>query len=193
LSAFTTSKGAVFGRAEIPEYKLRFGGSNADQIRNSLNGQGEIKIEEGRIALFDLVDTIQQRVKKMLTGETPAQGATNFTRFASRLVIQDRKIQMPELVLENPSLRVTGQGSIGFDRSLNFDLVANLSGDLASQLSSRLVGSNQAELHVPVRVRGTVDSPKVYPDVGRMVKERAVEKAKSLLDKLFQKQEEPKP
>jgi hypothetical protein len=50
---------------------------------------------------------------------------------------------------------------------------------------------------VPVRVRGTVDSPRVQPDLGRLVKDQVqqqvTERAKGLLDSIFNRKQEPPP
>jgi uncharacterized protein involved in outer membrane biogenesis len=191
LGAFTSAEDAVFGRAEIPEYRIQFTGENAQQIRDSLKGQGRITLEDGRVTLFDLLGTIQQHVGKLLTGESPAEGATDFIRFASRLQIHNRQILVPELVLENSSSQVSGQGYVGFDKVMRFDLVTNVTGDLATKLSGKLGGAGRNQLRVPVKVRGTVNSPRVYPDVGRMATEQAVEKATGLLKSLFKKKEDP--
>lgn len=187
LDAFTSAGNAVFGRAEIPEYRLQFSGENAQNMRDSLTGQGRINLEEGRIAIFDLLGTIQQQLKRVTTGEAAAQQETSFTRLSARVEIKHRQLLVPELALEHPATEVSGQGSVGFDQSLNFDLITSLTGDLAGRLGGKPDSSGVAQLRVPVRVRGSVNSPKLYPDVGRMVKQKAIEKATGLLDSLLKK------
>lgn len=56
-----------------------------------------------------------------------------------------------------------------------------MTGRLAARFNSKPDAAGVAHLRVPVKVRGTLESPKVYPDVAGMVKAAAVEKAKGLI------------
>ncbi len=190
LAAFASSKDAVFGRAEIPEYRLQFAGANADQIRDSLAGEGRIVLEQGHIALFDLPGTIRRHAQRLLSGVSPpAQGQTNFARLTSRVRIQNRQLQLQDLLLDHPNTQVSGQGEVGFDRSLNLDLVTTVGGDVAALLGAKPGASGKATVRVPVKVAGTVEAPKLYPDIGRLATDQAVEKARGLLDSIFRKKQ----
>ena len=112
LGAFTSTKDAVSGVAEIPEYRLRFAGKDARQIQNSLSGQGLIKLQDGRVALFDLLNTIEGKVKNLMQGESAAPGATDFVRLSSHFEIKNSQILLPDLVLENASSVVSGRGHL---------------------------------------------------------------------------------
>jgi uncharacterized protein involved in outer membrane biogenesis len=94
LNAFTTSKDKAFGRAEIPSYRLSFAGRDAVEIKNSLNGNGKVALEEGRIAMFDMVNTIQGNLNKALGGSQPAAGETDFARFASSVEIGGQMMRL---------------------------------------------------------------------------------------------------
>jgi uncharacterized protein involved in outer membrane biogenesis len=197
MAAFTSSADAIFGLAEIPSYEIQFAGADAQEIQNSLHGHGQIRLEEGRVAIFDLLGTIERHAKKMLTGEEPATGQTNFTRFATDVAIANRRITFSNLALDSAAAVINGQGVVTFDQELQFDLAALVSGALAQSLT-RLTGGTSQTVQVPVRVRGTVDSPQVQPDLGRLVKDQVkqqvTERAKGLLDSIFnQKQEPPQP
>lgn len=187
--AFTTAKDPVFGRAEIPEYELRFAGKNAAELRNSLAGSGSIRLEEGRVALFDLLGTIEGKINKVLGGEEGKPGATNFLKFAAKFEIGNGRIDFPEIALQDSSASVMGQGFVGFDHALSFDLVTDAAGGLASRLGGKFGSASLTNLRIPVRVRGTLESPKVYPDVGGMAKTAAVEKARGLLDSFLKKRQ----
>jgi uncharacterized protein involved in outer membrane biogenesis len=194
LAAFTSSTDAIFGLAEIPSYEIQFAGADADEIRNSLDGRAQIRLEEGRIAIFDLLGTIDRHAKKMLTGEEPAAGETNFTRFATDVTVANRRMTFTNLALESAAAVINGQGVVTFDQELQFDLAALVSGALAQSLT-RLTGGASQTVQVPVRVGGTVDSPRVQVDLGRLVKEQVkeqvMEKTKGLLDSIFNRKQEP--
>ena len=190
LNAFTASKDKAFGRAEIPAYRLSFSGRDGDEIRNSLSGSGKVTLEEGRIAMFDMVNTIQGNLNKALGGSQPAAGDTDFARFASSVEIGGQMMRLPDLALESSQTQITGQGYITFAKELNFDLVSTIHGPLAATISSRKDASGQPVAGVPVRVRGTIDQPQVTPDVGKMAVETIKEQATGILDQLFRKKEQ---
>ena len=187
LRAFTESGEALFGAAEISQYRLRFAGATSEEIRNSLTGQGQITLGEGRVSMFDLLDTIQRHMKKILGGDSAAEGDTDFVRAESGFEIRDRQVHLANLVLENSSSSITGGGHFTFDEELHIDLVTDVLGGLSSTLGS-LVGlsGSGGSLRVPVRVRGTFAEPKVRPDIGSLLKQQVG----GLLDLFTKKPEE---
>jgi len=197
LRAFTAAKESVSGVAEIPDYRIEFAGRDAAQLRDSLRGGGTIRVEQGKVALFDLLGTIEGRVRNVLAGEEGKAGATDFLTLTGRFEIRNGRLVFPELALQNASSTVTGQGWVAFDHAISFDLVTDMTGELASRLAGKRDAAGAGRLRVPVRVRGTLESPKVYPDIGGMVKGAAVEKARGLLDSFLKRRsgetEAPKP
>jgi len=187
LRAFTAAKDPVSGMAEMPEYRIQFAGTNAVQIRDSLAGDGRIIVRDGKVGLFDLVGTIEAKLNSLLGGDTGKAGTTDFLKLATRFEIKNGRVTLPDLVLESSSSSVGGQGYFGFDNALSFDLATDITGALAAKLGGRPDSAGTAHLRVPVRVRGTLQSPKVYPDVAGMAKATAVEKAKGLLDSFLKK------
>jgi uncharacterized protein involved in outer membrane biogenesis len=191
LAAFTSMGDKVSGMAEIPIYQISFAGRNAEEMRDSLNGAGNITLEKGRFALFDLLNTVEQVVKRASRGDQPASGSTDFTTFQSSFRIANRQVNLPDLVLENGASRIAGQGYFTFLGEIGFDLVTNVTGELAASLGGRPDSSGRAQFQVPVKVRGSLESPKVYPDVGRLAVQTATEKAAGLLDRFLNKKKPP--
>jgi hypothetical protein len=183
LAAFTEAKGKASGIAEAPEYQVKFAGQNAAEVRQSLSGQGVVTLDKGRFAVFDLLASIERRVTKVLTGEAPAEGETDFTRFRTGFRIAGGKIFLEPLALENNSSQTSGQGFLTFDQELSLDLETTVTGRLAALLGGKPDASGNVQATVPVKVRGTVRAPKVYPDLGQIVSRRA----KGLMDRLLSK------
>jgi uncharacterized protein involved in outer membrane biogenesis len=187
LSAFSSSKNTLSGRADISEYSLQFSGANADQIRASLAGSGTIRLTEGRVAMFDLLGSIESKIRNVLAGGGGSAGSTDFATLDSRFDIRNNQLLLSDILLEAPAASVTGKGTVGFDHSLEFDLDAAIAGGLASKLGAKPEAKGQTGIKVPVKVRGTLESAKVYPDVAGMVKEKVVERTKGLLDSFVKK------
>lgn len=176
--AFTSAEGKIYGVAEIPTYSVQFSGSSADQIRDSAAGSGRLTVAKGRIAAIDMLASIQRALNQ--SGEQAA-GETPFTTLVSDLNIGQRRLDITGMQLDSPALRLAGKGAIGFDQSLDFDLEARVTG-AAARLVSQIARRAQAdEAAVPVKVTGTVNSPRVRPDVRKLATGAAESLFKSLL------------
>jgi uncharacterized protein involved in outer membrane biogenesis len=193
LRAFTTAKDSLFGLAEISQYQLQFAGGNAAELRNSLAGGGDLSLLEGKVALFDLLGSIEAKLRRALGGDAGQPGTTDFLKLTSRFEVANGQVTFPDLVLQNSSSNVTGQGYFNFGRELSFDLTADLAGALAARLGGKPDAGGTAHLRVPVKVRGSLDSPKVYPDVASMAKSAVTEKAVGLLDSFLKKRKSAEP
>ena len=183
LGAFTNVDNAVFGAAELPRYTLRSTGRNADQLRARLAGNGRVELEEGRLALFDLMNTIERHASKLLGGESSARGQTKFLRLATSFRIEDQRVMLPDATLEGYTMAVSGQGYFTFDKELHLDLDAAIRGKLASVLGGRPDQSGVPTAGLPVTIRGTMNDPKVRPAVGKVVEQKARGFFESLLRK----------
>lgn len=181
LGAFTTAKNSLSGVAEIPRYQLRFAGKDAAGIRNSLQGEGSVQVRDGKVSLFDLVGTVEEKIRGVLGGESGKKGDTNFVTFDARFQIDNAQMKVTALALRDSSSSVTGEGVVGFDHALSFDLTTDIIGGTMARLIGR-GGAGGSRLRVPVKVRGTLESPKVYPDVAGLAKAQVVDRAKGLLD-----------
>lgn len=170
VSAFSSARDKVFGNLALERYEMSFSGRNADEMKNSLNGKGQIDIQEGYISLFDLFATIDKYSSKLLGGGDKADGQTQFTTFISPVQIRDRQVYLPDAILKGSSSAIRGQGHITFDKQLHFDLQAGYSGTLATTLGGKPGPDGQPQIVIPVRVRGTVDAPRVTPDFGEVIK-----------------------
>ncbi len=170
VSAFGSTRDKVFGNLAVDRYEMSFAGRNADEMRNSLNGKGNIDIQEGYISLFDLFATIDKYSSKLLGGGEAADGQTQFTTFISPVQIRDRHVYLPDAILKGTSSAIRGQGHITFDKQLHFDLQAGYSGALATTLGGKPGADGQPQIAIPVRVRGTLDAPRVMPDFGQVIK-----------------------
>jgi uncharacterized protein involved in outer membrane biogenesis len=122
LSAFTDAAGVAFGNLKMPRYDIRFNGRDSEQIFNSLSGSGRIELSNGRFEIFDTLQTIEGHAQKLISGQSAASGATNFVEFSTDLAVRDQRVQTSSIVLRGDTLRIDGDGSFGFDQSLQLDL-----------------------------------------------------------------------
>ena len=187
MSALASASDKVSGTVAVPQYNVRFAGADADQIRNSLAGSGNLTLEEGQISAFNLLGTIQKKADKLLGGDSPEPGETEFTTLSSDFEIRSQQVHLTNILLDSPASDVSGQGYFTFEKELYFDLQATVQGALAATLGGKPNSEGTTVASVPVKIRGTVDSPKVSPDIGRIVED----KVKGVLDSLFKKRQQP--
>ena len=183
MSALTSATDKISGTVAVPQYNLRFAGADADQIRNSLGGSGKLTLEEGEISAFNLLGTIQKHADKLLGGDSSEPGETEFTTLSSDFEIRNQQVHLTNILLDSSASDVTGQGHFTFEKELNFDLQATVQGALAAALGGKPNSEGTTVASVPVKVRGTVDSPRVSPDIGRIVGD----KVKGVLDSIFKR------
>jgi uncharacterized protein involved in outer membrane biogenesis len=203
LTAFTDAGGVAFGNLKMPRYEIRFAGRDSEQIFNSLQGSGRVELSDGRFEIFDTLQTIEAHAQKLISGESAASGSTSFVEFSSNLAVQDQRVQMTGITLRSDTLHIDGDGSFGFDQSLQLDFRSAVSGALAQLLGGRQDAEGVAWVVVPMRVRGSIANPSVTPDLGRLVRDEALRRASGLLDSLIGgeadeapaegEQEQPKP
>ncbi len=187
LGAFTDTKDVLFGLLELRRYDLEFRGSSAEEIQRSLTGSGRLELSDDRMALFDVVKTVEQHFNKILKGEQAAGGFTSFVRFGTDFAVANETVTTPNLLLENDAVRVGGGGSFNFANKLDYNLSSLITGAIAKTLGGRANADGIAQLAVPLRVKGDFSSPLVTPDFKAIAKQQAVKQATSLLDGLFNK------
>lgn len=186
LNAFAGAGRHIAGVADIPDFRLRFAGRNAGEIRESLEGGGTLLMPEGKVEVLDLVAAIEQHAKAILSGETRAEGATDFLNLATSFDVRGQRLTFPDLRMETRSSSTGGAGYVTFEGGLHFDLLTTVRGNLAQLLRGRPDSSGQPAVRVPVIVRGTLEHPKAAPDIEGM----AIRKAFGFLEQLLRKGED---
>lgn len=171
----------------MPSSELQFSGRNAAEILSSLKGTAKISVTQGRLAALDLPATLQRTLGTQQPTDG-SKGTTQFTSLSGDVTIAQSKMNIENLLLDAPGIRLTGSGVIGFDEGLNLSLIARLTGGLAQLV-------NTGPLHlpaglntdVPLLVTGTVDNPKVRPEIGKMVKNDLHDAVKGILGGFLKK------
>lgn len=182
LSSFTSGNDKVYGLLSMPSSALQFAGNNAAEILSSLRGSAKLSVTQGRLAALDFATTLE-RVIGSQQSAAGAKGATPFSTLSADLTIGQSRIHVENLLLDAPTgLRITGNGVIGFDQSINFSLLAHLGGSLARLASlGPLHLPSGVTPDVPLTVTGTVESPQVHPQIGKMAKDAIHETVRGIL------------
>ena len=151
------------------DINLSMSGDEPERIKQTLNGQGYLKFNDGAIVGIDLAAMVRNvgsafgLAKK--GGERPK---TDFTELDIPYSIKNGAVNTPQSNLKSPFIRVIAAGTADLVKeTLDFRVepkaVASIKGQGAE--------AQQGGIMVPVVVSGTFSSPKFRPDVSAAAKQ----------------------
>ncbi len=190
LQAFSPeSAGSILGTlALVLDLKGRAGDESPE---GTVTGTARLAVTEGVLTGDSLVAGISRGLKAV--GVEPPDGdITPFESLTADFTLRDRLAITDNLELRSPHLDLTGSGSFGLDRSLDFRLDARLSTEVTAALVAKagtvgnLVGGS-GRLRIPIGISGTLEDPRVGVDLQNLVKGTAKERLKDKLKGLFRK------
>jgi AsmA protein len=158
----------------------------AETIKDTLKGEGTLKLGEGRIKASPLTSAVA-----LFTGleelREPPLGSADFD-----FKVKDRKVLL-EGVAQSSLYRANPSGSVGMDGTL--DLVMDLA--LAPRLTEKLPGrlaaytaDKEGWSSIPLRIRGTTGKPSVGLNV-KGVEKKIEEKVKEKITEGIEKRLKP--
>lgn len=172
-------------------FNLEFNASGASQaaIMQSLDGKGGFNLNDGAIKgvnIVKLANAVAKLYEGGLTNPATITSAvaeaqrpdekTDFSKFLSQFTIADGLVQAPTITLEGPYLAMTGVGEINLPGQ-SIDL------RLLPKASTSTEGTAGRTIAVPVRVGGTFSKPTLAIDIESLVRGKAEQTLKGLLDK----------
>ncbi len=134
-------------------FNLDIGGYLKD--KSSWNGAGNFEIRDGYIWRLKILEGLSSFLL------IPEFKNTIYTEASGQFSIGEQKIRSNDLILESQTMKLIGQGWIGFDRTIYFDVTPKLSeiamieSDSMKKWTSAFLSSN-IKL---VRVTGSLDTP----------------------------------
>lgn len=134
----------------------------------SLKGQGEIKLENGKFQSFDLKDAMAT-IGSLKTIKDVVPALRDFESMDFNWQVFDGKISTENLLVKSKDYVVSGKGTIGFDGLSNFRVDSFLSLPLAAKvlpdMAPSLLKETRAHLGpIPLLISGQLTSPEVKPD-----------------------------
>ncbi len=172
-------------------FNLEFNAAGSSQaaIMQSLDGKGGFDLADGSIKgvnIVKLATAVAKLQEGGLVNPTAITTAiaearrpdetTDFSKFLSNFTIADGDVQAPTISLEGPYLTMTGVGRVDLPgQTLDIRLLPKAS-TAADNKSGRLIA-------IPVKVGGTFSKPTMGVDIESLVRGKAEQTVKGLLDK----------
>ena len=172
-------------------------GFSIQDLTETLEGNSHVLVKDGTIEGVNLLQEAFSLLKVAGISLDNAK-ATVFSTIETDLAIKAGIVHVQRLLVDSHDFQATGNGTIGFDQTLNLKVTLNLS----QALSQKITGSSPAarlalsegRINVPLLITGTVQAPSYGLDskalTGR-VQEQVKGKAKEALGGLLKGSTKP--
>ena len=169
------------------QLKLAMSGDNADTIKQTLNGDGQLQFNDGAIIGIDLAGMVRNAKAAFGLAQKPSERPrTDFAELGSPFTIKNGIFNTPQTSLKSPLIRVIAAGNANLVKeTLDFRVEPKVVGTIKGQGDS----SDRTGLMVPVLVSGTFAKPQFRPDLAGVAQKQlqdalqGTEKPEELLDK----------
>ncbi len=145
-------------------------GDAPEQIKKTLNGQGDLRFNDGAIVGIDLA-SMARNIKSafgMGSQEGGKRPRTDFTELALPFTIKNGVVNTPGSSLKSPFIRIIAAGTADLVKeTLDFRVEPKAVASIKGQGDA----SQRSGLMVPVLVSGTFASPKFRPDLSAAAKQ----------------------
>ncbi len=151
------------------DINLSMSGDEPARIKQTLNGKGYLKFNDGAIIGIDLAAMVRNVGSAFgLAGKSGERPKTDFTELDIPYTITNGAVNTPQSNLKSPFIRVIAAGTADLVKeTLDFRVepkaVASIKGQGAAD--------QQGGIMVPVVVSGTFSSPKFRPDISAAAKQ----------------------
>lgn len=196
LDTLATTQVSISGMAEA-DLALKGRGFSMQDLTKALEGTSHVAVKDGKI---EGVNLLQEAISLLKVAGISLDNAkaTVFSKIETDLAIKEGIINVQRLLMDSHHFQATGNGTVGFDQTLNLKVELNLS----QTLSQKITGSSPAarlaltegRLNVPLLITGTLQAPSYGLDskalTGR-VQEQVKEKVKEAIGNLFKGSAKP--
>ncbi|MCI0427687.1 MAG: AsmA family protein [Nitrospiraceae bacterium] len=196
LNAVAAAQVSISGTAGA-DLALQGRGFSVPDLTKTLEGTSRVAVKDGTI---EGVNLLQEAISILKVAGISLDNAktTAFSTIETDLAIKEGIINVQRLLIDSHDFQATGEGTVGFDQTLNLKVKLSLS----QALSQKITGSPPAarlalaggRLNVPLLITGTVQAPSYGLDskalTGR-VQEQVKEKVKEALGDLLKGSTKP--
>ena len=153
--------------------KLAMSGDDAPMIKKTLNGNGEVRFNDGAIIGIDLAGMVRNVKTAFGLEQKPAQRPrTDFAELNAPFSINQGNVHTPQTSLKSPLIRVMAAGDANLVKeTLDFRVEPKVVGTIKGQGDT----DQRSGLMVPVLVTGTFSKPQFAPDLAGMAKKQLEE------------------
>jgi AsmA protein len=163
-------------------------GSNAEEVKSSLQGHGSLAVSDGAIEGIDLTEMVNQIGEGQIPEMRQGSGArTSFSDLGGSFTIKNGIAETDNFQMTSPLVKVTAKGGVDLTQS-TINMLAE--SEIVAGPEGRRGANDLAGLSVPVRIEGPLDRPNMRPELKAMFANpektgKAVNKIGKALEKKF--------
>jgi AsmA protein len=155
----------VSGKAKLA-LQLNGAGSSADEIKSSLQGQGNLVVSDGAIEGIDLTEMLNSIGQGQIPEMRRGPGAkTEFSDLGGSFTVANGVMETDNLNMTSPLLKVAAAGKVDIAQS-TIDILAKP--EVVAGPEGKGGANDLAGLTVPVRIEGPLDQPRIQPEIKGM-------------------------
>jgi AsmA protein len=162
-------------------------GDDPEKIKQTLNGNGDLKFNDGAIVGIDLAGMVRNAAAAFGLAQKGAERPkTDFSELAVPFTIKNGVANTPQSSLKSPFIRVIAAGTADL---VNETLDFRVEPQAVSSIKGQGDETQRAGIMVPVLISGTFSAPKFRPDLSSAAKQEIEKKilesgeAKKILEK----------
>lgn len=156
LNSVTDYQDLIAGKFSINGYHLSFKGDNAERLASSVKAQGSIMVNNGSLyilkSLTKYKDIASSLIGSNKGGDLLDKVGGEFISLSTDFDLRHGDLFTKPIELKTEALTITGEGMIKQGKDLDYKLSLNVPG----------------LPQVPLGLKGTIDKPKVRPDVAQL-------------------------
>jgi AsmA protein len=166
-------------------FDLHSSGESEAALIAALDGKGAIDFSDGAIRGINIPKMVQNlSIETLLGWQTESEERTDFSQLSGSYAITDGILTNNDLVMVGPLMRVTGAGRVDLaKRTLAYRVDPKIVASLDGQGNSE----NLEGFAVPIRVEGSWDKPRIYPEIEGILQDpqKALDQLRKLGGDLF--------
>jgi len=184
-------KDLLSGEADVA-VKLSVNGITPDEARKTLSGTANFGFRNGAVKGVNIAKLIREAKARLNNQPLPPDNEpleTDFTALTGSLQVSNGVVNNRDLAMKSPYLRISGRGSCNLvNEEINYLLDTKIVGSSSGQAGKGL--DELKGLTIPIRVGGTFSKPSYYPDLKRLLKDKAEKEVQKQVDKAKEKLEQ---
>ncbi|MDT8396251.1 MAG: AsmA family protein [bacterium] len=169
LAAVAGMDGVLYGKASM-DVAIEGKGTEFADLEKYLSGRGAVKAADGRLTTANLGGGAAKAAS--LLGLDDSKGETRFEDMDVSFTIEDGKIKVSNMRIATAEYTMRIQGDIGLDKSLAMTSRMTLSQESTAKVPADrrklFPKETDGRLQIPLKIGGTVTSPKVGLDSSAM-------------------------
>lgn len=168
LNCFTEFRELISGIFEISDYHIYFQGANAKQVSKSLKANGAIEIRDGSLYILQSITKYKDLAAIIIkNGDALTEKiGGQFVSLKTNFNFKNGDLYTDKIALQTTNyLNIAGSGVVKASQALEYDVFIDVTG----------------LRQIPVKIRGTIKKPKIYPDIKALGQEQSKQLVNTVL------------